>query len=481
MDKGAALNRRVWALFEKAGFETKPSSLSAQEFEVRVGQKNIPIDLYASAPDLGVTIIASNKSGKLSGMSEHLSHCQTLGKAAGANKVLFIATGQELDPQQKQHIAAVGMCLWTEEELSYYEAVADAIKQYARYEITHALGLHTREEKDTHKVFAIRLRQPTSASQTELFMFTMAPVRLLKTCAIYRKAQGNADAYQRMLRKSRLPQIRKFVSQPDTILPTDIIVHLRDTVTVDELQIDKLNDKSGRPVTLSGTGYDLVVLNIPMEYASLELIDGQHRLYGFVDTEPATKQQFHLAVLGIKGMTPKQRETTFVAINDNSRRMDPNLVSYLKYTSDDVPCQRDSELMAIRIVVDLNKATPFKKAIRLLDRTGKEKITLKGFSGYDLRGLLGPKGLLRQYYPNNTPAAYTQALRLYFSILCSLFKTEWQDPNTYIVATNRGLSAFLKLLKSILRTHKGPLDEKCHPALPVAAQNRLEDLGIRKT
>jgi hypothetical protein len=137
--------------------------------------------------------------------------------------------------------------------------------------------------------------------------------------------------------------------------------------------------------------------------------------------------------------------------------MDPNLVAFLKYTPNDVECQRDSELMAIRIVVDLNKTTPFKKAIRLLDQLGKERLTLKGFSGYDLRGLLGPKGLLRLYYPDNSPAEFTAVLRMYFSTLRSLFPKEWDAPERYIIATNRGVSAFLKLLKSMLKTHKAQL------------------------
>jgi hypothetical protein len=34
-----------------------------------------------------------------------------------------------------------------------------------------------------------------------------------------------------------------------------------------------------------------------------------------------------------------------------------------------------------------------------------------------------------------------------------MFKEEWTHPGTYIIATNRGLSAFLRLLKSILLTH----------------------------
>ena len=108
--------------------------------------------------------------------------------------------------------------------------------------------------------------------------------------------------------------------------------------------------------------------------------------------------------------------------------------------------------MAIRIVVDLNNSAPFKGAIRLLD-VGKQKFTLKGFSGYDLRGLVGPNGILRKLYPSNKPEIFTKVVRLYFSTIRSMFKTEWDHPEKYIIATNRGASAFLKLLKSILLTH----------------------------
>ena len=84
-----------------------------------------------------------------------------------------------------------------------------------------------------------------------------------------------------------------------------------------------------------------------------------------------------------------------MAINDNARRMDPNLVAYLKLTDDEAACQKDSELMAIRVVFELNRTTPFQKKIRFLD-IGDQKITLKGFAGYDLKGLLGERGLLRR-------------------------------------------------------------------------------------
>ncbi len=177
--------------------------------------------------------------------------------------------------------------------------------------------------------------------------------------------------------------------------------------------------------------------------------------FGFTSTEPATKEYFNLVVLGLANLSPKKRTETFVAINDNARRMDPNLVAYLKLTNDEAECQKDNDLMAIKIVFELNQTTPFKKKIRLLDR-GNEKITLKNFAGADLKSLIGEKGLLRKHYSHHS-SKYITVLRMYFSILKSIFPNEWNDPDRYIVFTNRGISAFLKLLRSILKTEDKPL------------------------
>lgn len=336
--------------------------------------------------------------------------------------------------------------------------MADCIGSFAKYEIIHSLGLKTHEEKDTHKVLAIRLTQPTCGSNSELFMFVLSPERLLKTCVIYRRAQGNCAAYQRMLRKKRLPKIQGFVTRPDSLLPTDLIVYLHDKVTMDKIKTGELKDFEDRPITVSNDKTsELVILNIPMEYASLELIDGQHRLYGFVKTDSATRREFNLVVLGMRGLSQEQRRDAFVAINDNSRRMDPNLVAYLKYTSDNSECQKSSELMAIRIAVDLNKESPFRNAIRLLDMPSKQRLTLKGFAGYDLRGLVGANGWLRKRYTSNLPNEYVSVLRTYFSTVKSLFPKQWLNPERYIICTNRGISALLKVFRSILKTHDGPI------------------------
>lgn len=481
--KGPALNKRVWSLFEKAGFQTTPNSSNTnKEHKVFLSPKKPrKVDLYAHDPDLKVTIIGSNKSGGWgSTWTGHVNDYVNIGKQAGANKVLFVVTGKEVPSENVSYAESEGGWVWTERDLRYYEAVVDAIKGYAKYEILHFLGIKTREEKDIHNVLALRIKQPTTDSSNELFMFTAPPELLLRLCVLYRRAQGNSDTYQRMLRKNRLPKIRKFVSEVGSILPTNLVLSLSNKVTVNEINDDDLLDRSERPVTLTQKyNYDLVTLNIPKEYASMEIIDGQHRLYGFVDADPKVKRKFNLLVLGLKGLDLAKRRDAFVAINDNSRRMDANLVAYLKYTEDDSACRMDSGVMAIRAVVDLNGMTPFKDAIRLHD-LGKQVITLKGFSGYDLKGLLGHRGLLRKSYPDDSPKNYTQALRIYFSTVRSLFKDEWKDPKKYIIATNRGISAFLKLLKSILKTEEGEITERKVKRYLIPLKNRWKTWEFKK-
>src|SRR5712691_6180543 len=142
MDKGAALNKRVWTLFEGARFTTQPNIQSAAEHQVQLApDKKRKVDLFATETNLGVTIIASNKSGGVKdSWTAHVNDWEVIGQKAEASKVLFVVTGKELSPEDRAYATTKGMCVWGERELSYYEALVATIRQYARYEIIHSLG-----------------------------------------------------------------------------------------------------------------------------------------------------------------------------------------------------------------------------------------------------------------------------------------------------------------------------------------------------
>ena len=422
------MNDKVWALFQKAGFETKPNSSDPSEHNISLSDgKTRPVDLFAQVTDLGVTIIGSNKARKkLQSFTTHIHDLRRLKESAQANCALFIAAEKEMQPSERSFAQKNGIEVWDQKQFEYFDAVADALGPFAKFEIIHALGITTTEEIPKDTVVGIRLHQPSprATKKTELYMFTLPAEKLLKTCVVLRKAQGSAYAYQRILSKKRLPNIGRFVTTPDAIIPTNIVVHLGDSFAIDPIT-SELKDDRGNKVIAARPDHDLVSLTFPVKYGSMELIDGQHRLFGFVHASEAIRKSFSRVVLGLRSLDEKRRTGTFVAINDNARRVDPNLVAYIRYTSDEKICQQRPDLMAIKIVVELNKLSPFKDSIRLLD-AGGQKLTLRGLSGYDLRGLVAPKGLLRLIYPKNKSEQYIRVLRRYFSVVRETFYAEWK-------------------------------------------------------
>lgn len=460
-DRAKELNRKVWKLFEDAGFQTKPNEADETEETLHLpGEKIRTIDLSASfekSKIIGENTISKNLSEPITNYVNDLAKNM---KFANAKAGLLVFPNIDIKQGDKDYAATENIKIWTLQELDYYQALVDTIGEIAKFEILAHFDLPTNIKTPFHNVLAIKFKQPHSSSSVELYSFTITPTELLQSCVVYRKAQGNSKAYQRMLKKERLKNIRDFVSESNALLPTNIVVHLSDEIGWFPISVPSKSNE-GRPILLTDpSSCEFGMLTVPLKYASMEIIDGQHRLFGFSKADATTKEKFNLVVLGIKGLDVDLRRDTFVAINDKSRRMDANLVAYLKYTSDELQCQNNSELMAIRLAVELNtrQNSPLKHKIRLVDK-GNEKITLKGISGYDLKGLISFSTLLRKHYSNNTDEFY-EVLRLYFNLIKSTFKVEWKDPGKYIIATNRGISAFLKLLKSIIRTLDCKLEAK---------------------
>src|SRR5205807_1250614 len=140
---------------------------SAEHIVILQGSKQRPVDLFAEDRNLRVKIIGSNKSGiNLKPFSGHINDYYQLGRAEKA-KVLFVVTHKKVTDEDRALITAQGMVLWSERELEYYDALTDAIGKYAKYEILFALGIHTREELDIHRLLALRIRQPDDQGRND--------------------------------------------------------------------------------------------------------------------------------------------------------------------------------------------------------------------------------------------------------------------------------------------------------------------------
>jgi hypothetical protein len=126
MGKGEAFNKRVWTLFGKAGFETKPNVQDLKEHIVYLTDEDKdgrPVDLYAHDPSLGVTIISSNKSRtKLKSYTAHIHDLARLKDRAKADAAIFIAAEKKMLDKERRFAEKNGIQVWDERELSYYQA-----------------------------------------------------------------------------------------------------------------------------------------------------------------------------------------------------------------------------------------------------------------------------------------------------------------------------------------------------------------------
>lgn len=462
-DKGEKLNRIVWKLFEDAGFITEPNSDNSEERIVKLPHEDPrPIDLWAQIAELGVTIVGENKAQTKLKFKRAVEGLKKVMGHENADAGLLVVTEREkkVTKQERDLAQSNGIKVWEEQQLEYYKKLVDALDDYAKFEIIHSFGLEPKKKCPKNSVLALKFEQPhpNPKSDVELYLFTATPEELLESCVIYRRAQGRGDAYQRMVRKKKLKEVKEYLAETGSLLPNNIIVHFEEEdIKWTPLKIPEVDEDGNKIYLARPWAYKLGALDLPSKYASMEIIDGQHRLYGFVKAEPATRNNYNIIVLGITGLKIDRRRDTFVTINSTATRVNANLVAFLKYTEDEHECQKNPELMAIKIVVKLNETAPFKDKIRLLD-IGKQRITLQGFSGYDLKSLVMPKGALRAYYSHKSEE-YVRVLRMYFNLIKEQFAETWDDTKTYIIFTNIGISAFLKLLRSMLNTEEKPLTE----------------------
>ena len=230
-----------------------------------------------------------------------------------------------------------------------------------------------------------------------MYLLGMKPSVLLKIAYVSRRASGQPSAYQRILSAERIDKISQFLQSRDALLPNAIIIAFDD-----ETEVQKhLDFRDGQ-------------LHFPTRYCSAWIIDGQHRVYGFLDTEYESEEddsetEFKLPVVAFKSMDLLLQNRTFVSINLNQKKIDRTLLCDL---ATELPDLNNELTWPSLLVVDLNKLQPLKNKIKISELHQARPITITSFASYGLlEGLLGYDRKNRSYRgPLHTTLPSTQEL-----------------------------------------------------------------------
>lgn len=318
--------------------------------------------------------------------------------------------------------------VWEITNIDYFNTVSNSIGGWAKYEILARLG-YTKKFDRAKKIPSISIKQPGG----NLYVFSIDPETLLKMAYVFRRPVS-PKAYQRMLSPERIKKtIPSFLDKEEAILPTNITCVLPPQTTF----------KKNRLV-------------IPSKFSSIWIVDGQHRLYSFANIKNLENlKKFKLICVGLKNtdFPPKKQGKIFIDINYYAKKVSTDLLLDL-YEILNIKDRR------VEIVKSLNSKGVFKNKIKSPSNP-KGIIALPTFSLTPaMDSLVRNGGYLNTYYKgkfqeNKFQDFCIRNINLFFSIISRKLKSMWEDPKKYIICTNRGIRAFLRLFPFVLNYSNG--------------------------
>jgi DGQHR domain-containing protein len=332
--------------------------------------------------------------------------------------------------------------LWDENFVRYYESLAQKIGNYAKYGLIGELEIPPTDEIPVRELEVPAFK--TTVRGKTLFLFWAKPDILMRIAFVARREVGREEYYQRLLRKDRLADISRYISDErrKTLFPNAIIMNFR---VRPKFHKSKRVGKGFR----SRFGW----LMLPDKYRSAWVIDGQHRLYSFSWNNRHSKDMV-LPVVAFCNLPEDKQAEFFLKINKEQRPVDPNLLWDLEGS---VHPSSEEGVIA--------------NTVKTLDRKGP----LSGLISYPNLGAdrkdrpLGLANLCDAIYARRITEPQTEhmfskmrnplysesakrklenltdGLNIYMNAVKETFPEDWEAGNSGFFRTNNGMSVLIRL------------------------------------
>lgn len=442
-DIGSELHNRVAALFEDLGFTISDNNYYTAGPDITV------IDPQAVKKNKIIIQCKNSKTQERTtfpNLDKHLNEYAGRLKSGDAQAAIIVVSGQNLPkkvPGESGELSIdeilekYGVAIWTDETLDYYEGLVDKISRFARYQVLSDLGLRVDFDKEI-KVEAIKIIQNGYA----MYAAPIEPDWLLKSASVVRRvrAADGPKGYQRLLNKTRVKKTdnRESISNyldttSNWIFPNAIV----------------LASSRSSPLVYEGSK-----LSLSSSYGQFWVIDGQHRLFAFANSEKRNSNNKLLCVIiDAKSLGSEQEEERelaqiFVTLNGKGKRV-PKALLYDLYKllgSDDNP--------SLEIVLRLAEDDFFADCIRgYSDKAGS--INLVAFADAD--GTSAIYKYFRSKHERKSKEEIVDTASKYilesFEEIARIFEDEWKDPDVYFLKTDRGVRGMLVLLNIVLKKY----------------------------
>ena len=378
---------RVWVMLSSLGFKRLNKD---RNFKVPYDKKGLltqQIDVFA-ADDETVLFVECKATknlkkgdfkndieaigGKRGGIIAEIRKCFPAKKYK--IKFIFATSKYILSEQDTERLKKFDIIHFDEDAIQYYEELGKHLGQAARFQLLGTLFEGQKIPSLDNKIPAIE----GSMGGFKYYSFSIEPEKILKMGYVLHSDNANKNdmpSYQRLIKKNRLKSIQEFVNKGG-FFPNSVIINI--VANGSNLRFDKSSLQS--ECSLSKLG----LLYLPKKYRSVFIIDGQHRLYGYADSEYINKNT--IPVVAFIDLDKREQVRLFMEINENQKSVSKNLrntlIGELSWDDDDLNKQRKAlcSLVARELGEDTNSPLYGRVIIGENKKTSKRCISMESIT-----------------------------------------------------------------------------------------------------
>jgi DNA sulfur modification protein DndB len=469
----------TWYALSRMGFDLMNSN---RNFRIPVADDTVvnPFQIDIFAADENVVIVVECKSSenperrsmkndivKIIGIKENATK-QIKKYISRDVKVGFVLATNNITMSKEdlEYAKSNNICIINEYDLEYYESLTDNLGKASKYQFLSDVFENREIPNLQIEIPAIRGRMGGDV----FYSFVIEPSKLLPIAYVSHRtknAKNNDKAYQRMIKKKRLEAITEYINKNNGLFPNSIILNIHSGKNLMEFK----PTSKGATETSASLGH----LSLPNRFKSAWVIDGQHRLYGFANTDVASKVT--IPVIAFENLKIERQAEMFININSKQVKVPTNLLEELHADLHWNSNNEEERMAALisKIVIDLSreKTSPLFNMVKFADDRGHEKpVTITSLTAaLKKTKLLGTvekggliKGPLHGGDMEGSLDRATYVLSEFFSLFAKKAKENWNlgsKEGGYLCTSNAVTSEIIVMAEIMKHIHK---TQGIHPA-----------------
>lgn len=457
---------QIWLLFFQMGFKHLNRDANFKmNYDFNNPDFTQQIDVFA-ADDETILIVECKSSEdlnevqfkkdieKIHGQMEGLRKCAL--KQYPGRKVKFIWATHNciMSAKDIKRLQEWDIIFFSDSTIQYYSELVKHLGTCSRYQLLGNLLANTEIKKMQNKVLAIKGKM----GGHEYYEFSIEPEKLLKIGYVLHRNEANKNmmpTYQRIIKRKRLKEVQSFINDGG-YFPNSIIVSIDSGGR--KLQFDE------SPTKLDDSISKIGVLHLPKRYHSAYIIDGQHRLYGYSDSEYANTNS--IPIVAFVDLDRSEQLKLFMDINENqksvSKTLRITLNSDMLWDSPNQNERRDAIRSKIAQMCGEEQSSPLLGRVVIGE---DEKNNIKCITIQAIQLALQKCSFFSTFAKNNTIATNgsfdvgdNQAtIDRFYPFLEGCFKTvknecetEWSLGEQGILTINRGIQGIIRIINDVV-------------------------------